>query len=374
MNDWNPNHGGKTQYKKKEHFAFDKDTSTIVFRILPQPKGFKYGSVEYNNTPFDATWHKFHSVIFGYKNMEGKYRIFESPQVKNNKTKMIEVPCAATDRINDLKAKLEEARVTGNEAVMKKLNALVGLKSVYSINNNQHLNVMLLDGRIGELQLRYKAFLNLKVEIDKLRAGSTDEAAFDPLSFINGRFFTMTRNTLGRDTTFPVNVYEETVEIPGHGKMKKPLVHVMTPEIFQRLEVEGWDLDKIHLQVTSEECAQIVAESDLMTGKSPACNRIFDDRWKAEREARKATQQVSEELEHQEPEPEDTLVSHVEAVLAQTPDTIAASEQAAANTLARIPTVAGPTAQARAAQAPATQAAVIEELSDADFFAQIGVK
>ncbi len=288
MNDnWTPNHGGKTQYAKKKHFAFNKDTNTIIFRVLPQPKGFKYGTVEYNNTPFSGDWHKFHTAIFGYKNTDGKFRTFESPLVKDNKAKTIKVPCAATDMITALKAKLEEARATGNAAVQPKLNTLVGLKGVYSIDNNQHLNVVLLDGSIGELKLRYKAFLALKAEIDKLRAGSKDELGFDPLSFRDGRFFVMTRNSAGRDTVFNVSVYKEKVEVAGYGKLEKPLVHSITPELLARLEVEGFNLDEIYPKVTAEECAQIVAEADLMSGKSPAVNRIFDDRWNAKRNANK---------------------------------------------------------------------------------------
>src|ERR1700688_2050622 len=179
-NDWTPNYGG-TQFVKRKHFGFGKDTDTLTFRILPQPKGLRYGTPEYNNKPFSNDWHKFLITIFGYKNMEGKYRIFESPYVKNNKTKEVEVPCAAYELITNLKAKLEEARVTGNAAVQPKLNALVGLKGVYSINKNQHMNVILLDGSIGELSLGYKAFLALKAEMDKLRKGNEDELGFDPL-------------------------------------------------------------------------------------------------------------------------------------------------------------------------------------------------
>lgn len=365
-NEWNPNHGDN-KFKKKSHFGFNKEVNSITFRVLPQPKGFPYGSMEYNNTPFDSTWHKFHAVIFGYKNTEGKHRSFESPLVKNNKTKMIEVPCAATERVNELKAKLEEARVTGNAAIQPRLNALVGLKGVYNIDNNHHMNVVLLDGTIGELKLRHKAFLALKVEIDKLRVGSPDDVGFDPLSFQNGRFFTVTRSTAGRETTFNVSVYKEKVEVAGMGRLEKPLVHILTPEVLARLETDGFRLDDVCMKVTSDECAQIVAESDLMSGKSPACDRFFDQRWKARREAGKTQTDGTQSTDGGSPTP--TLgVINTNAQI----NTAEGTPQVA-QTLAVTPTVTvvhTPTPQTTAQQ-PAL-AAVVDDMSDEEFFKQIG--
>jgi hypothetical protein len=368
-NDWTPNYGGNTQFTKKKHFGFNKDTNTIVFRVLPQPKGFKYGTVEYNNTPFSGTWHRYVSTIFGFKNTEGKLRVFESPLVKNNKTKTVDSPCVATDFINNLKAKLEEARASGNAAVQSKLNKLVGLQGVYNINNNQHMNVVLLDGQIGELQLRYKAFVALKAKIDKVREGSKDELGFDPLSFNNGRFFVMTRSNTGRDTTFDVQVYKEKIDVPGHGKVDKDLVHAITSELLARLETEGYNLNKIHSKITSEECAQIVGEVDLMSGKSPACDRIFDIRWKAEREAKKAQvqpEQQEEEQDNGENTSTDTASPTASSVTSTTgPDT--------PNYAIAAPTGTPPvTAQlSTPATAPST---TDDELSDEEFFRIAGIK
>lgn len=367
MNDnWTPNHGGRTQYAKKKHFAFNKDTNTIIFRVLPQPKGFKYGTLEYSNTPFSGDWHKFHAAIFGYKNTEGKFRTFESPLVKKNK--VVEVPCAATDMITTLKAKLEEARATGNAAVQPKLNALVGLKGVYNIDNNQHLNVVLLDGSIGELKLRYKAFLALKAEVDKLRAGSQDELGFDPLSFNNGRFFVMTRNSAGRDTVFNVSVYKEKVEVAGYGKLEKPLVHSITPELLARLEVEGFNLNEIYPKVTAEECAQIVAEADLMSGKSPAVNRIFDDRWNAKRNANKPAETTTAQVAPL-PTPVTNTASTVIASTATTavnPQTLTGGPLPAGSVQTSTP-VGMPTAT------QTSQPDTSEEMSDEEWLKKIGV-
>ena len=61
MSGWNPNYGDKKVFKKKNHY--DLRSNTITFRIIPQPKG--------KNADYSNTWSKFHSVVFGYKNMEG---------------------------------------------------------------------------------------------------------------------------------------------------------------------------------------------------------------------------------------------------------------------------------------------------------------
>lgn len=360
-NDWAPNYGGNTQFVKKKHFGFNKDTNTLVFRVLPQPKGYKYGSVEYNNTPFDGTWHRYISTIFGFKNTEGKLRVYESPLVKKNK--VVEVPCAATDFINNLKAKLEEARISGNSAVQSKLNQLVGQKGVYNTNNNQHMNVVLLDGQIGELQLRYKAFLSLKAKIDKIRKGAPNELGFDPLSFNNGRFFIMTRSNTGKDTTFDVEIYKEKIDVPGHGKVDKDLVHVITPEILAKLEVEGYDLNNIHSKVTSEECAQIVAEVDLMSGKSPACDRIFDARWKAERTAKKS-QAEPEQYADDDNDNDDTAPTTTATSVTST------TGPATPNNAITAP-VGTPPVTVQSATATATTDG---ELSDEEFFRIAGIK
>jgi hypothetical protein len=375
MSSWKPNHG--TAFKRKEHFSLSD--GDVIARILPQPKG--------SYAEYRSVWHKFHAVHFGYKNIEGKHRMFESPLVKNNKTKMIEKPDAALERLNDFKAKLEQAKIEKNVQAESALNSLVGMKGIYNIDNNEHMNVILLDGRIGELKIRYKAMVALKAEIKRLQDGSPDEPGFDPLSFENGRFFVFSRSVAGRDTTFSVREYKEKVTLEGIGKVERSLVHRVTPELEARLELEGFDLQKLFQTPTSEEVAQIVAESDLRTGKSPACNRIFDERWKAERAAKDA----AKALESGGPVQGATAPAAGSQAMAsgdgnERPEDDGPEEASVTSTLPAADRKLGPAAQATqpAATQPASKAApkasenttqgqAISDLSDADFFKQIGV-
>lgn len=284
-----PNYG-KKEFKKKNHF--DLKSGSLVARILPS-----FGSLR--DDP-DA-WHVYHTVHFGYKNKEGKFRPFESPEVstydKETKKRTIEVRDAAMDRLVDLKAKLEdtgnrleEAEKAKDESTFNKLkplydklNKLVGFMGTYNVDKNHHMNVMLLDGTVGELKIRHKAYLALDVEIQKL-----DKEGIDPVSLNDGRFFVFQRSGKGNETNFKVDVYKEKVEATVNGKVKfveEDKVSFIAGESLKRIESELFDLDKLFEKPTPEEVAQIVESSDLMTGISPACNVLFDDKWKARRTA-----------------------------------------------------------------------------------------
>ena len=341
-NNWNPNYGGKKTFTKVNRYKMEN--GDVVFRILPPPQGPLRDA---------GIWSKYCAVHFGFKNTEGKIRPFESPLVRKNK--VVEVPDAALDRLNDLKAKLEEARKSGNGPLMSKLNTLVGLKGVYSVDNNHHMNVIGLDGKIGVLKLRYKAKLALDAEIKKLEAKGVS-----PISFDDGRFFVFSRSNMGTDTTFNVSVYKEQIDVPGVGKVERDVVHKLTPEILARLETDGVDLNNIAPKVTAEEVAQIVAESDLMTGKSPAIDRILDARWKKNRDAKAASAQTA------------NTPATAPVAVAATP-VVAATTPAAAVSATVIPQAqtAPKAAPVVVAVAPTTP---VEELSDADFFAQIRVQ
>lgn len=259
---------GKKEYAKKNYFS-QKD-GDVVFRIIPAQSQFT------NN---GRDWAKYHSVIFGYKTAEGKLRPFESVQVKRDRVIIVEDP--AVKRIQDLKEKLEAAKKEGNDSLVAKLNALVGFGGTYSIDNNFHMNVIDLQGNIGVLKIRSSAKELLDIEIKKL-----EDAGVDPLSDDNGRFFVFTRSGSGNSTSFKVNPYKQKINSPEYGLIEKDLVHVITPEIQAKIDREAQDLSKIVPKITLEEVARIVASADIQTGKTPVCNEIFDDRWKAERDAR----------------------------------------------------------------------------------------
>ena len=219
MEDWKPNYGGKTQFKKKNRYS--QTDGDVVFRILPQPKG--------KNAERSSDWSKYHSIHFGYKNSAGKARPFESCQVKKDKQIIVQDP--ALNRLNALKAKLEEARKEGDSVKEARLSGLVGFNGVYNVDNNHYMNVIGLDGNIGVLKLRYTAKQALDEEIKKLQA-----MGVDPLSFDNGRFFVFTRSGKNRDTAFKVNVYQEQVD----ALTSRQVVHKVTPEILARLETRRY--------------------------------------------------------------------------------------------------------------------------------------
>jgi hypothetical protein len=323
---------GGNNYKKKNHYKL-KD-GDVVFRIIPP-----IGKLENDG----KGWIRYHSVHFGYKNTEGKLRTFESTLKKDFDTKTIKVPDAALDRLNDLKEKLEKARADGDGPLMAKLNTLVGFKGVYSVDNNFHMNVIGLDGQIGELKIRKKAKVDLEREIKRLEAEGTY-----PLSEEDGRFFVFHRDGMSLDTNFKVSVY--TVKVPtASGKMANEEVsHRITPEIKARFKTEAFDLDDLFNKVTHEEVAQIVAESDLLSGKSPAIDRILDARWKAKKPTTGGQDSTTSD---DGPDDDAPVQTAPKAPAAQTPATVAKTT---------------PPTQ--------TQAQAVEEMSDEDFFKTLGVQ
>lgn len=356
-----------SKYKKKNFFQMKE--GDVVLRILPPLNELK-DAPNLGALAAKKIWSKFHSVHFGYKNMEGKLRTFESPATKvegklpNGKTGKVLVPGSdpALDRIEDLKAKLETAKTVGNAPLAAKLTALVGMKGNYNIDNNHHMNVVDLQGNIGVLKIRHKAKTALDEEIKKLEG-----KGIDPLSVNNGRFFVFTRTGSGNETNFKVSVYVETVDHPDLGQVDKPVVHKLTPDILSRIATEAADLDEVAVKLTTEEVAQIVATSDLLTGKSPKCDEYFDARWKAKKAATEAQEESSNEC----PDETETSSTRNAAPTAETaPTQTTAPTTPAAQTLTPTPQAA---ATATPTPAPVkAQGQAVEELSDADFFAQIG--
>lgn len=362
-----PNYDGGKGFKKKNHF--DTSDGDVVARIFPP-----FGSLKDK-----GVWHVFHSIHWGYKNSEGKHRSFESPLEekydKDTKTRTVLVRDAALDRLNDLKAKLEAAKAEGNVALVARLNSLVGMRGIYNVDNNQHMNVMLLDGTAGELKIRHKHFLALKAEIDRLRSEGVD-----PLSLEDGRFFVFHKDGKGNETNFKVTVYTETLDIPSVGKVQRPVVSKVDGSTLKRLETELFDLDNLFTALTADEVAKIVSTSDLLTGKSAACDEYFDARWKAQRNnsntaAQAQTQQTTAPAQTTTPT---TTVSagtasgagQNTALTSTTPLPNGSIQSEPAPATAKTPDAvfAAPAAKVQ------TQAQEVEQMSDDDFFKMIDAK
>jgi hypothetical protein len=253
----------KSGFTQKKYFKLTDGSST--FRLLPPME-------ELGNKGKGKDWSKFYKVHYGYKNSAGKLRVFQSSLVENRKTKMIEVPDAAFQRIKDLKAKLEEAKEAKNTAVVEKLGKLVsGQKPMYNIDGNHYINAIDSQGNLGVLKLRHRAYKALEEEIKKL-----EKKGVDALSATNGREFVFTRSGTGLETTFKVDVGQETLEIEGVGQVNRDKISNLSKEIIERTANECADLTKLFKALSSDDIERIVKSSDLLTGNSPVIDELFD--------------------------------------------------------------------------------------------------
>jgi hypothetical protein len=340
---------GGSKFTKKKQFKIKDGDNT--YRILP--------SLGFNGKKPNGKWSKFYNVHFGYKNSEGKMRVFQSSLVKNQKTKMIEQPDAALERIEKLKAELEKAKAAGNKAMVERLGTLVsGQKPMYNMDNNHHMNVINEQGEIGILKLRHRGKLALDAVIKTLRAEGVE-----PLGAETGRFFIINRQGSGLETTFTVRVKTQKVTIDGRS-FNEEVVHTITPEIINRLEAEAGDLDELYVRPTSEEVARIVAESDLLTGKSRAIDELFDTR----NQAAAATSESSEE----EGDTDDGGPS-LDATRAQATASQPTSQPT--QSLSQTPPKAAASVQLDTTPPPAAKAApaaLTTEMSDEDFLKSLG--
>lgn len=249
---------GKSNYNggfKKRNWWKLKDGQS-VFRLLPAM----------GDLGADGKWSVFWKIHYGYKNSKKQMRVFQSPEIKNNKTKMVESPDAALERIQKLKAQFEEAKKTGNVELAARLDKLVGQKGQFNLDSNHYINAMDQQGNIGLLRIRHRAKLALETTIKELEAKN-----IDPLSPENGRFLIFTRSGTGLDTSFKVTVLQEQINHPELGQVNRDIVHVLTPEIASRLLAwkdgkyvyrEAARLDTLFKKPTSEEVARIVAEGE----------------------------------------------------------------------------------------------------------------
>jgi hypothetical protein len=223
-----------------------------VFRIIP-PMG---------NLADSGKWSMFYSVHFGYKNSRGKMRVFQSPLVKNRKTKMVEQPDAALERIEKIKSELSAARAAGNKSLAAKLETLAGgQKSLYNLDSNHYVVAVDLQGNVGVLRLRHRAKMALDATIKRLM-----DSGVNPLDVENGRYFRFIRSGSGLDTTFQVEVLKEKINVEGLGTVERDVVHSLTQEIVSKLmDKEGkvykpYRLDELYKRPTSAQVQRIVEE------------------------------------------------------------------------------------------------------------------
>ncbi len=347
-----PNYGGKKEFKKKNDWSLEQGDQT--YRIVP-PRG---------NLKDSGRWNKFYAVVWGFKNSQGKLRPFASP-LERNQDKTIKNPCAATDFIDNLKARLQKAKEDGNQQAVDSLTALCEYNgatkkpALYSLDKKYHMNVVDINGNVGKLKIGHKVKQSLDVEIQKLR-----DAGIDPLSPEDGRFFTFSKSGQNRDTNVKISVYKQKIDIPGIGMVEKDLSHKIDAALANKIKEEAFDLERIFTIVTAEECKAIVENVAIGTGISPVCDEVFDARWKAQRESKMNSLPNKDNV---------TPYEYNNAHSAVRPAPQAPAQLATPAPAVVTPVVVAPkaTAQPVAAKAPAP-AVDLDSMSNDDFFAAIG--
>jgi hypothetical protein len=232
-------------------FKFPKEGGSLILRILPP-----YGSLKNVKTG----WAKYYAIHFGYRDTKGNLRPFQSCEVINRNTKMVEVADPAIERIKKIKIAQDKAKLEGNDELVKKLGEQL---KIFNVKKAYYMNVMDLQGKIGVISIPYKMKEALDAEIKALNA-----KGINPISANDGRFFVFTRTGFGANTTHKVSVYKEQVVMNGM-EVEIDKKHALTPDVGNRIKTEGADLGKLYISPTPEEIAEIVS------GDARALERIF---------------------------------------------------------------------------------------------------
>ena len=341
-------------YAKKNYFSVNENEQ--VFGIFPPM--FELAD--------KGTWTRYYKVHFGYKNSEGKFRPFLSTLKIDYETKAVVTPDPAVDLINNYKAQSEQAKKDGNLQLAARYDKLVGMKGIYNLDKNWHMNVHDLAGNVGTLKIRQGCMIKLEDVLKKLEA-----KGIDPFDSVNGRYFTFRRIGTGPTTSFEVGVYAPEVEF--HGRMvPEEKIRTISPELEAKANKELTSLDSLFTSLTVEEIKAVVDSVDLLTGKSTVLDAI-DLRRKQEREAKKngkaasqtsspvaaATTAAQTPVEDEEPSGDlDKTYAPANTTAAKALATPVAQEASAA---LEVPTQAAATAS-------------FEEMDDAEFFKAVGLK
>lgn len=222
---------------RKKFFKFEDGDN--VFRILPA----------LGELADKGIWSVYYKVCWGYKNAEGRTRLFQDCREVNYQTKMVEVESAAYQRIESLKAKQAELKKSGaDKATMDKMTKLL---MQYNIEGKHHVNAVNLKGEIGLLKIGHKAKLALDALIKKLR----EEEGINPLAIENGLYVNFNRTGRGRDTIYQVSAYQQKRE----DGSRVYVYHTMDEGFQSRLDQEAFNLKGMYPAPTPEEIEQIVS-------------------------------------------------------------------------------------------------------------------
>ena len=339
---------GKAKYGNTQKKFWKLKDGDSIFGILPP-----IGSLAQ-----DGRWSVYYKVHYGYKNAAGKSRPFQSCLVENRKSKMIEVPDAANDRLAMLKGQLEAAKASKNEKAKEALFKLVGgQKSIYNLDNNHYVNAIDLEGNIGVLKLRHKAKLALDAEIAAQRKKN-----IDPLGLENRCYFVFNRTGNAMETNFKVTVYKKEFNVEGVGPVEQTVIHNLSDDILDRLGDEAAQLDKIFKAPTAEEVAQIVKESVLTTGVSPNIDDILGF---SKGGSATSTEEIVDE--------DDDAPTSQEVVASSPVQEAPVAPVVAKPAPTPAPVAAAPTPAPTPVVKPAPAGVPVSEQSDAAFLASLGI-
>lgn len=238
-------------YTKTNYFELEKGDQ--VFRILPP---FKRSAQEKK-----PKWSQFWKIHWGYTTSTGAKRPFASPEVVNYNTKMIEVPDAALNRIKKLEAIKAEAKKNNDQTTLDQVTT--ALKQ-FSCEKKWYMNVIDQAGKIGVLKIPHKAHEALQAEVERLQ-----KEGANPVGVKNGRSFVFRRTGEKLDTVYQVFVYQETVDVPGMGPMKRDAISDLSDEVITRMDSEAKDLNTLYVTPTAEQVQDIVDRG------APAMDLVF---------------------------------------------------------------------------------------------------
>jgi len=214
-------------------FKFPKEGGSLILRILPP-----YGSLKQS-----GRWSQYYVTHFGYRDTKGKLRPFESSEVINRQTKMIEVPDAAMDRIKGLRMAQEKAKIEGNTELVKKIGEHL---RIFNAKKAHYMNVMDLEGKIGVLSIPHKMKMALDAKIKEFQ-----QKGINPISAQGGRYFVFSRSGTGVNTIHQVDIYRDP-------NTDQQIVSNLTNEVAERMKSEGMDLSNMYIKPTPEEIDEIV--------------------------------------------------------------------------------------------------------------------
>lgn len=240
------NPGEGKSFKKKNYFSIKKGVQ--VFRIFPAM----------GDAAEKGTWYKYHEVHFGFRGTDGKMFVFQSPEVRNHKTKMIEVSDAAKERnskiyakMTELKAKLKEN--PNDEAAASAHAKLEEISKRYNSEKRYYYNAMDANGNIGLLKLKTKE----KAALEAARKALELEEGVDPVK-VEGAFLVFNKSGDG--------ALESTVQVSAHylkqdvgGKKVSVLnTHTVSEDLYPRLQSDSFDLLNLFVKPTAEEVKEMV--------------------------------------------------------------------------------------------------------------------